>query len=96
MEDISVSGSLNIGSSTSGKERERRKRKNQHCIYCQNHKEFVVKKEHICPYRDCDCILCDLLREAQKTMRQQQKIWRFHKNRVKQLYGTKSAFISVS
>ncbi|RXG56396.1 hypothetical protein Avbf_04956 [Armadillidium vulgare] len=75
---------------------EKRKRKTQQCIYCQNHGEDVIKKDHVCPYRDCECLLCDLLRQAQKTMRQQQRIWRDQKNILKQIYGTSFDFNSIS
>ncbi|KAB7502352.1 hypothetical protein Anas_04007 [Armadillidium nasatum] len=37
--------------------------------------------------RNCQCILCELLRQAQETMRLQQRNWRYQKNKLKKIYG---------
>ena len=57
-------------------------KRKQHCTFCKNHGFETPKNGHRCKYKDCTCILCELTRRAQKTMRHQQRVWRYQKNQL--------------
>ncbi|XP_018023996.1 protein male abnormal 3-like [Hyalella azteca] len=51
-------------------------KRKQHCPFCNNHGINRVKKGHVCEYKDCPCMLCQLTAKAQVTFRLQQARWR--------------------
>ena len=52
-------------------------RKTPKCVLCKNHNQTENKKGHKCPYKNCDCNLCDFRRRSRKIMKLQLALWRF-------------------
>ncbi|CAL4216838.1 unnamed protein product, partial [Meganyctiphanes norvegica] len=59
-------------------------KRQQHCAMCRNHNIRSLKNGHLCQLKQCKCSKCNLTRNTQRAMSQQQRQWRAQAARKKE------------